>query len=182
MAHAKFDLVGFTGPAGSGKTTAAAIVCERLKFKPLSFAEPIRDMLKGLGLNQRQLTEEKNTPLHWLGGKTPRQLMQTLGTEWGRTLVDPEIWTLRVRCMIESRRLVGSYYGTVIDDVRFDDEAKLIRAMGGVVIAIDRGGLPKMTHASEAGVSPDLIDLRITNVENAPECLKDWVRANLEAA
>lgn len=52
----------------------------------------------------------------------------------------------------------------VIEDVRFENEAALIRELGGVVVHILRPGMAADdTHASEAGVMVDPRDLRIDN-------------------
>jgi hypothetical protein len=48
--------------------------------------------------------------------------------------------------------------GVVIDDCRFDDEARVIHELGGIVIDVRRPGTTRINHASEAGVSDKLID------------------------
>ena len=68
--------------------------------------------------------------------------------------------------------------GIVIDDIRFDNEAELVRAMGGVVAEITRPGTIQMTHASEAGVSRHLIDHTFHNGASEEE-LKQAVLAKL---
>jgi len=87
-------LIGLTGPAGSGKDTVARLLCEQHGFVQIAFADPLRAMLKaGLGLTDEHFNnrEDKEAPLEWLG-KSPRQLLQTLGTEWGRRQVHPHLW------------------------------------------------------------------------------------------
>jgi len=87
-------LIGLTGPAGSGKDTVARLLCEQHGFVQMAFADPLRAMLKaGLGLTDEELHRRdlKEAPLEWLG-KSPRQLLQTLGTEWGRQHVHPHLW------------------------------------------------------------------------------------------
>ena len=56
------------------------------------------------------------------------------------------------------------FVAAVIADVRFDNEAEMIRARGGEVWRIDRE--PDTTaseHVSESGISPHLIDRVIDN-------------------
>jgi hypothetical protein len=82
--------------------------------------------------------------------------MQTLGTEWGRNTIHPDFWVIIAAQKIE--RLLGHSYrqGTirlqaVIDDVRFGNEAEMIRAYGGTIVHIERPGLTAVeAHASEA--------------------------------
>jgi CRP/FNR family transcriptional regulator len=58
--------------------------------------------------------------------------MQTLGTEWGRQCMDADIW---VRAWAARAALLTS---AVADDVRFQNEADMIRNLGGVIIRVMR--------------------------------------------
>lgn len=154
-------LIAFTGLATSGKSTASQVLAERLNYTRMSFATPLRAMLGAIGLSAEQLYGRKTEVVPWLG-KTPRELMQTLGTEWGRNMVHPEIWTLIAQNQIaqhQSRKTSG----IVFDDCRFDNEARMIQALGGIVIRVYRKGPDTMGHASEAGVSDEFIRGSITN-------------------
>lgn len=159
-------IIAFTGPATCGKTTAAKALVDSLGFKRLSFADPIRNMLRGLGLTDSDFHDGKNRPIEWLGGKTPRQLMQSIGTEWGRLLVHPEIWMSMAQRKIAETLTAGQH--VVFDDCRFDNEARLVRDLGGIVVLIEREGCQVMKHASEAGVSSELVSMTITNREPSP--------------
>jgi hypothetical protein len=158
----KKQIIGFTGLAGAGKSTAAQSVMRYSveDFTKMSFADALRDMLRGIGLTDHHFKAGKNDSIPHLGDKTPRQLMQTLGTEWGRGLVCQDIW---INVMAE--RMNECCCNIVIDDVRFDNEAQLIKSMGGRVIRLMRDGTEKarMAHASEAGVNPSLLAGTITN-------------------
>lgn len=154
-------LIGITGLAGAGKSTAANLLVSSHGFRRLSLAQPVRDMLAALGVSPRQMSDEKNTPIDWAGGKTPRQMMQTLGTEWGRGMVCQELWVNATRRKV--RQFLSEGRAVVIDDVRFDNEAELVRELGGAVVEIIRPGLVRMGHASEAGVRRDLVDLVVCN-------------------
>jgi hypothetical protein len=154
-------IIGFTGVAGSGKSTAAGLLLRHYRgFSLISFADPIRRMLQELGVDSHTLAFAKHASSDFLCGRTPRYAMQTLGTEWGRALIGPDIWI-----NASNRRLVhlldmGSR--AVFDDVRFDNEARMIRDAGGYIVDLKpAGGVERMAHASEAGVSPDLIDATI---------------------
>lgn len=92
----------------------------------------------GLGhLSERMLEGDlKEEPIAALGGVTPRRLMETLGTDWGRKLIDPEVWAkvteARLRALLEQGTSV------VVDDVRFANEFALIKQLGGTMIHIAR--------------------------------------------
>lgn len=128
-------LIGFCGPEGAGKTTAAAIVARDYGLATLPFARPLKEMLAAIGVPERHLygtPEEKAEPLAMLGGKSARHAMQTLGTEWGRECIGKGFWG----DLWEAR--VASLSGAVADDVRFANEAERIKRMGGHVICIVR--------------------------------------------
>jgi hypothetical protein len=156
-------VIGFAGPAGVGKTTAACIVTADFpRYKRLSFADPIRSMLLALGLTHEALAERKHDPHPLLCGQTPRFAMQRLGTEWGRNTIGPDIWLRAAEHRI--KQLHSQWDNVVIDDVRFDNEALLIAELGGVVVRLHRQIETEPTvaaHASERGVSESHISRTI---------------------
>lgn len=145
-------LIGLTGKARSGKDTVAKMLQDGRAVKLISFAEPIRDALRGMiGLTDEHFHGSlKEVPLGWID-KSPRQLMQTLGTQWGRELVDDQLWIKLAQKNILNYLSLG--VNVVVTDVRFENEAKLIRDMGGFVWHVKRDGVQAVAaHASEAGV------------------------------
>lgn len=150
--------IGFTGQATAGKTSAAVILAAQYDLARMSFADPIRDMLKALGLDDAEMSEHKNVPNALLCNRTPRYAMQKLGTEFGRQMIGENIWVNAAMQKADLQSLVFGN-GVVFDDVRFDNEAAAIREAGGIVIEVSKPDLPpRMDHASERGVSPALID------------------------
>lgn len=82
------------------------------------------------------------------GGATPRYLMQMIGTEWGRNLIDPDIWVKAWLRKVEA--IAGP---VVVDDCRFPNEEAAIRSIGGTLVRITRPGQPTIktsSHESEA--------------------------------
>lgn len=160
------DIIGLTGAARSGKDTFASFLVENHGYKRLAFADTLREMVSLMtGLTPAELSDGalKETPIEWLGGKSPRQLMQTLGTEWGRDSVCPDVWLNIVAQRLRQARQEG-FIGVVITDVRFDNEAEFIRSRGGWVVQIVRpSATPVAQHASERGISEDLIDETFVN-------------------
>ena len=173
-------IVAFCGLATCGKTSLALGLVKHRNFHRISFADPIREMLRGLGLTTAQMSEGKNDPLAMFGGKTPRQVMQSLGTEWGRDLVSPTLWIDATRQRILSALATHGVAGVVIDDCRFDNEAAMVRSLGGIVVEVTRPGLARMNHASEAGISPHLIDDFVLNEFVSLEYLTDWAPSLLD--
>jgi hypothetical protein len=163
--------IGLTGPARTGKTTTAQHLVLEHGFECYAFADPIRDAL----MSMFQLEpgdfegEKKEQPIAWLG-RSPRQLMQLLGTEWGRHMISANLWL-----DLTQQRLEASASGTwetpnfVISDVRFENEADFIRQHGGVIVHLQRSDAPKVNpHASEAGVSLHKDDLVLVNDGDLP--------------
>lgn len=159
-------IIGLAGSKGSGKTTIANLICkEHPTIKHLSFAAPMREMVcRILGCTEEELEREKETPIAWLGGITPRKMLQTLGTEWGRILIHQGIW---VNVCIRDALLSTN---VIISDVRFDNEAHAIRQTGGLVFYIESHTPRQNTdsHISESGVSIALIKAKIQNVPGLP--------------
>jgi hypothetical protein len=146
-------LIGITGAAGSGKDTAADRLVSAHAFRKVSFAGPLKDGLCAMfNWTPEQINDRvfKETSLPDIG-KSPRQLMQLLGTEYGREMVHPDIWLILARRKIEA---FMQYRSVVISDVRFDNEAEMIRAMGGQIIHLIRPGISAVAaHVSEQGVT-----------------------------
>lgn len=138
-------VVGLCGYAGSGKSTAADHLQHNHCFARHSFAKPLKDMLRALGLTEDHINGKlKEAPCKMLGGKSPRYAMQTLGTEWGRDLIHPDIW---VEAWLAT--MPQNAPGVVADDVRFPNERLAIRRLGGLVVEIARPGIEGGDHASE---------------------------------
>ena len=144
-------IIGVTGYKGSGKDTVARYLCENYDFQQVSFAEPMKNVLCyifGWNMSQWESLEWKETPNEACYGHTPRHIAQTFGTGWGRDVVHNNLW---VDTLARQLHPDGRY---VISDVRFDNEAAAVRALGGAVVRVKvRGRVQADGHASEAGVS-----------------------------
>lgn len=157
-------LLAIAGKARVGKDTIGAYLVSK-GFVRYYFAKPLKDMLDvGLDLAERdfQTTEQKERVLPGIG-RSYRHCAQTIGTEWGRNMIHPNLWVLiaaqRWRRLVEDH--AGSDFGPagmVITDCRFDNEARFIREAGGTVVHVQSyNGLLGMSaqaaaHPSEAGV------------------------------
>ncbi|MFG1370674.1 deoxynucleotide monophosphate kinase [Xanthobacter oligotrophicus] len=143
-------LIGFAGRAGAGKTTAARHLIERHGFERVRFAGPLKEMMRALGCTEDEIDgTRKEVPCDLLGGRTPRQAMQWLGTEWGREMIAPDLWTRAWAYAAAGKPKV------VVDDVRFPNEVEAIRAFGGVVIEITTAAAANpstLQHVSERGL------------------------------
>lgn len=176
-------LIGLCGQAGAGKNTVAELLTDsdRGPFAQIAFADPLYECVSTItGLTVAKLKDRavKEEVIAWLG-KSPRQLLQTLGTEWGRGTVHPEIW---IRIAMERAANHMTHNSVVITDVRFDNEAQAVIEAGGEVWKVTRSGwrclaADAAAHQSEAGVSDHLIARTIDNSGSL-----DDLRAELAAA
>ena len=159
-------LIGLTGRARSGKTTAAEHLARTYLLEQYAFADPLRDGLMAIfNLDPTDFEgDRKELPLGWLD-RSPRQLMQSMGTEWARKTVHPDVWVkLAEQNLDYMSNALGAVLGFVVSDVRFENEADLIRRRGGTVIHILRpNALAVNPHISEAGIAANPADLTLPN-------------------
>lgn len=166
---ARSQLIGIHGPLESGKDTVAQLIISRfpLLYTQYAFAWPIKKACQVMfgftekDMNDRVLKER----VHPVWGITPRKAMQLLGTEYGRNMIRKDIWIIRAKMEMDKNKEQG--YGTVISDVRFDNEAELIHEQKGILIHIDRPDLDtsseKYNHESEQGIKRMDGDIIIIN-------------------
>lgn len=156
-------IIGITGPARSGKDTTAQIIHDNYLTSSIivSFADSIKDMLRAIGLTESHLNGDLKDRTNPLYGVTNRHLLQTLGTEWARSM-HPDFWILTLQQRIESLRLLNRELTVIIPDVRFENEASYVRKHGRLIHITDRGGIDS-THSSEAGVEQHPSDYVINN-------------------
>jgi len=153
-------LIGIAGRARSGKDTVANFIIAAIGGYRYSFADPIRAMLAPLGVDMNdpywQARKEDVIPAL---GVSPRRMMQTLGTEWGRQLINPDLWIIMAH-----QRLLQNGPGMVIPDVRFENEAAWIRKHGGWIIHVIRPEAKAVeAHASEDGIEMLDADAQLFN-------------------
>lgn len=158
-------LIGLCGAAGSGKDTVAGHLAINHGYRVLAFAGPLYDAVAAItGLTVSELRDRrlKEKPIEWVG-KSPRELLQLMGTEFGRNMIREDIWIRRAMMDVEEATC-----DCVITDVRFDNEAVAIRDAGGVIVEVVRPGTACLDaeaakHASEAGIPRHHISATITN-------------------
>lgn len=143
-------LIGLTGRAGTGKSTVARILEEECSFREIALTDPIRDMAAALlavaGIPPGWIEDRALKELPTALGVSYRQIAQTLGTQWGRERLLPDLW-LRVAAL-RLEQCPGD--DVVITDVRFPNEAEWLAARGGHLVRVVRDTRPVRPHESES--------------------------------
>lgn len=152
-------ILGICGKRQHGKDLfASMLVAAQPSFRQLAFARRLKDICKAVyGLSEAQVTDPigKEMPLpapieldamldalrtaaalpdiasHGLIANTPRQVLQFVGTDYVRE-ADPGYWLRAVSAQFSGD---GDF---VVTDVRFENEAAMIRANGGKVLRLLR--------------------------------------------
>ena len=153
-------IIGLTGAKFSGKDTVGEAIIQAIgkdgrRAQKVSFAGPLKQALCAMfGWTREQLEDHefKETP-EPITGKTPRLIMQLLGTEFGREALHPEVW-LRL-ADAEVVRMQNNQIVPIITDVRFENESEFLRSRGGILIHVVNPAtvVSADTHVSETGVA-----------------------------
>lgn len=150
-------IIGLNGFAGCGKTHAAAHLAEKHGFIRMCFASPLKKMCEELfDLSEEQLYGGLKETIDKRYGVSPRKIFQVVGTELFRNELSNHIdipggvWVMKMKRTLEICLTRNPRINIVIDDVRFHDEADLIKSVGGSIIHIDMlGQVSSSTHESE---------------------------------
>jgi hypothetical protein len=148
-------IIGLVGLAGSGKGTAGDILKRDYDFKPIAFADAVKDATSAIFGWPRYLLEGdtdesrefRETVDPWWAEAldhtrfTPRIALQLMGTEAGRNVFHPDLWVKVVEQKLELHRLMN--HNMVITDVRFPNEVASIQKKGGFVVRVARGPDPE---------------------------------------
>jgi hypothetical protein len=166
---ADYDLIGIHGPLNGGKDTVCKYIqaCYPDMFGHYAFAWPIKEACKLMfGFTNEQIEDrvlKEKIDEYW--GFSPRYAMQKLGTEYGRDMMRKDVWIKRGELEFINNLRINR--GTIITDVRFDNEADWIRSQpNSLLIYLEVPNLirdEKYNHASEAGIVKKESDVVIQN-------------------
>tara|TARA_B100001057_G_scaffold64039_3_gene57600 strand:+ start:15945 stop:16556 length:612 start_codon:yes stop_codon:yes gene_type:complete len=157
-------IIGICGLIGCGKGTVGDILVENHGFTKLSFADKLKDgvatvfnwdraMLEGDTVESREWRETQDDFWTKETGRTitPRLVLQEFGTDCMRNGFDNGIWVSLVKQ--ELVRYPNKNF--VIPDVRFPNEANMIKSIHGEVWRVRRGQDPVwMRMYQDIGVEP----------------------------
>ena len=170
-------VIPLIGYARSGKDTFANYAIETYNCKKQKFAKPLYDMLVAMYENRYSYEEfeemkSKDQSLPGFPNVTVRKFLQLLGTEFGRDMIDKNLWTNLLINKVENYP-EGTI--TIISDCRFENElSSLVKNDKFRVCPIylhRKDSKPQVHHASEKDIS-DLSKLSMMYwIENNGEIL-----------
>jgi hypothetical protein len=165
MAH---HVVALTGSAGSGKDfTFGLIRCTFCDAERQSFADPLKRIL----VAEDPIVDDKGNRLsalmrsrtfEELKREVPeiRRLLQKMGTEGIRRELGEDVF---LDAVMKKFGESGSSV-TVFTDLRFENEARAIQALGGTIIRVVRPGAnDAMRHSSETEAAAISADFEFEN-------------------
>jgi len=152
-------IIGIIGKKGTGKSECSKVLIDKYKFRKISFGDKMKEIISELWdipIQHLYDTSMKETfDPRW--GKTYREIMQQFGTEVCR-VISWNTWIYHV----EKEFKQGKGENFIVDDVRFKNEADLIKKYNGILIKVVRP-LPESSdsaHLSESEqdqIQPDII-------------------------
>ena len=139
------------------------------------FAGPLKEIAQDIGFTREQVYDPKlKNGVDPFWQITPRQFLQMCGTEMFRKVWRDDVWVELARKNIYKFRdhLTVDTTDTMIvfiPDVRFPNEAEMIKEEGGIVIRVSRPGTVEMNHASENQIKTLDVDMDLVNDCKSPE-------------
>jgi len=158
-------IIGLTGNAGVGKSTAADFF-ENHGFVRDAYASTMKKAVSEMFSIQIEILHgdiEAKSKIDPYWQMTYRQILQIFGTEACRHAFGGDIWERVLWRRHDICLQQDPFYNLVIEDVRFDNEAEAVRNRGGIVVLILRSGYTGDSHASEHGIDPELVSDVIIN-------------------
>jgi len=156
-------ILGLHAHKRAGKDSLADMLQERLGYQKIAFATPLYRGLKVMfPFIEPAYYEDRNKVVPALG-KSVNQLLQSLGTEWGRNMVNEGVWVYVAGKTFSNTHSSTLGANVVFTDIRYENEAQEVYALGGAVIHIVGRGSKLNDHSSEIGIPDKYIDYTIRN-------------------
>ena len=166
-------LIGLTGYAQSGKDTVAKSLHLRGGFLRMAFADNLKNLAGRLDpiIEVSYKDDFLYLPLQAIlvsntwdeAKKIPhvRQFLQNLGNE-AREVLGENVWVDAVKDQLMT--YIGEGKNVVFTDVRYPNEASLIKSWGGTMVRVMRPGVKALNeHVTEVGLDNLPVDDIIVN-------------------
>ena len=183
MSSKKPLLIGLTGNRGSGKDTSFQFIEKWAEEKKVlavrrAFADPLKfsfsrifrpeitleeaiEWCDQLKLNSSVYVQEQDHTVTQVSG---RMALQNHGYEGHREIFGDNFWLDYLLPMNNWHDKFDGADVCVVTDVRLDNEAQRIKDLGGFVWKIERDLDTFDQHISEQGISQELVDVHVMNI------------------
>jgi hypothetical protein len=157
-------IIAFTGTKGSGKDTAAAILCKHYKdARQIAFADPIKKFIMKLF--------DLPTTMDYDVFKRSTINYNFIRVTSGRHVVREIGMLMRNYDVDQFTRYVAGEFAKypqatfAVTDLRFDNELIMLKEQGAVVVEIANPNVPRGTdnHVTELGFASEFVDHVIYN-------------------
>ncbi|MGX1133200.1 hypothetical protein RKD49_005390 [Streptomyces glaucescens] len=161
--------IALIGKAQSGKDTAALWLFRNRAYTRLAFADPLKEMalsvnpLIPLSYGVHGRLADLVRDVGWDYAKTNYPEARRLLQQMGQTVreCDEDFWLNVMRRKLDSAKAWNM--PVVVTDVRYRNEADMLRRRGFKLVRIVRPGIATMTHASETDLDDYPADVTLTN-------------------
>lgn len=129
------SVIGISGYPGHGKDTVAKAFGLYGDFVKYSLADPLYELVSftfGVPVDKLRDRSYKDLPMLELGNKSPRQVLQIVGTDYMRSIND-HVW---IDKFLDYYHKVTPSTQIVVPDVRFRNEQAEIKKLGGITIGV----------------------------------------------
>jgi len=168
------NIIGLCGYKRSGKDTAGSLLLEN-GYTKYSFAGPLKKACQEIFMFDDEQTEgNKKEDYDDRWNINPRKVFQRFGTEIFRDNLDmffPEMknikntfWIYRFKLWYKKEKEKNPNIKIVVTDVRFENEANIIKELGGLIIKVNRNNNNNNdNHISELSINKIKHDILIDN-------------------
>ena len=158
MDTTKVRIIGLSGKVGTGKTSVANGLCERLpNAARVAFADLLKqEAARIFGFPVKCCYHDKDrliplTPERAEAGMTEdmtvRHILQWYGTDVIRAR-DPEHWVTAMGEKVRAMAAEGAEH-IIVDDMRFPNEAECVKGQGGLLVRLEP--FPGYEHPASGG-------------------------------
>lgn len=177
-------IIGISGKIRHGKDTVSDLIKEiDPRWKVMKFAAILKHivcLLTGCTLEQLEDQEFKDRLIgpQW-GDLTYRMMMIRIGTEAMRDNVHQDTW---VNALFASYDSSKDFW--IITDLRFINEARAIKRLGGILVRVNRPGMKNIDHISETMLDDYFFDVYLQNdgsIDDLRDRIKDKIHHLLVA-
>lgn len=162
----RYKIIGIAGKKFSGKDTLGNFFVDKYEYEQIAYADPLKEIGKLFGFTHEQLYGSKKEELDDFWKVSPRKFLQFVGTDLFRNNsntispnMGPNTWTNIVKKKIQD----NPNKCFVVTDVRFPNEAELVKELGGIIIKLNRHSIHNDDHASESLIDSLTSDFEFDN-------------------